>query len=189
VEKAALHLVWNENVLLRIIRQMKYFDLSGDKNVFKEEAMRLVSLFMVGLMMLVMSSCADIGMNKGPQGAIGGAAGGAILGQAIGRNTEATLIGAALGTVLGYIVGNEMDKTDKQQLNNAYERGPSGQPVAWVNPDSGNNYQVIPQPAYTNPTNNQLCREAEILATIDGQAQTTKTTACRNAQGQWVLRN
>ncbi len=35
---------------------------------------------------------------------------GAIVGQAIGRNTGATLIGAAVGTMVGYIVGNEMDK-------------------------------------------------------------------------------
>ena len=190
VEKAALHLLVCRKILLRIIRQMNFFNLPGDKKAFKEEEMKFVSLFMVGLMMVMMSSCAEMnGMNKGQKGAIGGAAGGALLGQAIGRNTEATIIGAAVGTVLGYIVGNEMDKTDKLQLNNAYERGPSGQPVAWVNPDSGNSYQVVPQPAYTNPSSNQLCREAEILATIDGQAQTTKTTACRNAQGQWVLRN
>jgi surface antigen len=150
--------------------------------------MRLIALFLVGMMMVLMSSCAQQdGVSKGTKGAVGGAAGGALIGQAIGRNTEATLIGAAVGTMLGYIVGNEMDKQDKQQLNNAYERGPSGQPVTWVNPDSGNNYQVVPQPAYSNPSTNQVCREAEITATIDGQPQKTKTTACRNAQGQWVL--
>ncbi|MEE4165942.1 MAG: glycine zipper domain-containing protein [Desulfocapsaceae bacterium] len=152
--------------------------------------MRLTAFFMIALMMVVMSSCAQQdGMNKGQKGAIGGAAGGALLGQAIGRNTEATIIGAAVGTVLGYIVGNEMDKFDRQQLNNAYERGPSGQPVTWVNPDSGNNYQVVPQPAYTNPTTSQVCREAEIMATIDGQPQVTKTVACRNDRGEWVLKN
>ncbi len=138
---------------------------------------------------VLLASCAGTDLNKGQQGAIGGAAGGALLGQAIGRNTEATLIGAAVGTMLGYIVGNEMDKYDKQQLNNAYERGPSGQPVSWVNPDTGNNYQVTPQRPYTNQANNQVCREAEIMATIDGRPQKTYTTACRNSQGQWVLRN
>ena len=148
--------------------------------------MRLIA---VGICMLIMTSCAGVDMNKGQQGAIGGAAGGALIGQAIGRNTEATLIGAAVGTMLGYIVGNEMDKYDKQQLNNAYDRGPSGQPVAWVNPDTGNNYQVVPQRPYTNKSTNQVCRQAEIMATIDGKPQKTITTACRNSQGQWVLRN
>lgn len=152
--------------------------------------MRLVAFSLIGIMMVMVSSCAEYNsMSKGTKGAVGGAAGGALVGQAIGRNTEATLIGAAVGTMLGYIVGNEMDKSDKQQLNNAYERGPSGQPVAWVNPDSGNSYEVVPQPSYTNPSTNQNCREAEITAIIDGQPQKTLTTACRNAQGQWVLNN
>jgi len=152
--------------------------------------MKFISLALVGSVMLTMMSCAEFNsMSTGGKGAIGGAAGGAIIGQAIGRNTEATLIGAAVGTMLGYIVGNEMDKHDKQQLNSAFEQGPSGQPVTWVNPDSGNNYQVTPQPAYTNQSTNQLCREAEIMATIDGQPQKTKTMACRNAQGEWVLSN
>jgi surface antigen len=90
--------------------------------------------------------------------------------------------------MLGYIVGNEMDKFDKRQLNYAYERGPSGQSVAWVNPDSGNSYQVVPQPAYTGG-GNRVCRQAEIVATIDGNPETTYSTACRNNQGQWVLQN
>lgn len=152
--------------------------------------MKVISVMVLGSLLLVVTSCAEYNsMNKGKKGAIGGAAGGALIGQAIGRNTEATLIGAAVGTMLGYIVGNEMDKYDRQQLNYAYERGPSGQPVTWVNPDTGNNYQVVPQPAYNSPTSNQVCREAEIMATIDGQPQKTLTTACRNDRGQWVLRN
>ncbi len=152
-----------------------------------EEMMRFISLALVAAMLLLMSSCAD--MNKGQQGAIGGAAGGALLGQAIGRTTEATLIGLAVGTMLGYIVGNEMDKFDRQQLNHAYEKGRSGQPVTWVNPDTGNNYQVTPQPVFANTSTNQMCREAEIEATIDGKPQKTVSTACRNAEGQWVLSN
>jgi surface antigen len=138
-------------------------------------------------MALIMTSCANVDMNKGQQGAIGGSAGGALLGQAIGRSTEATLIGAAVGGLLGYIVGNEMDKFDRQELNQAYEFAPSGQTTSWQNPDSGNVYQVTPQPAYT--TSNRPCRRAEILATIDGRTEKTYTTACRNAAGQWELKN
>ena len=138
-------------------------------------------------LMLSLASCADTNLTKGQQGALGGAAGGAAIGQAIGRNTEATLIGAAVGTMVGYIVGNEMDKYDRMQLNQAYETGPSGQPVNWVNPDTGTNYQVVPQPAYQNSRTDQVCRQAEVTATIDGQPQRTATTACRNNQGQWEL--
>ena len=152
--------------------------------------MRLISLTMIGVFVLLLSSCAEMdSMSKGTKGALGGAAGGALIGQAIGRTTEATLIGVAVGTMLGYIVGNEMDKHDRQQLNNTFEQGKSGQPVTWVNPDTGNNYQVTPKPAYNNASTQQVCREAEIEATIDGQPQKTVSTACRNAQGQWVLTN
>jgi surface antigen len=135
-----------------------------------------------------LSSCAYY--TKGQRGAGIGGASGALIGQAIGRNTEATLIGAAVGTMLGYIVGNEMEKYDRQELNHAYEYGPSGQSTSWQNPDSGNYYQVIPQPAYTLPQQPQSpCRRAEILATIDGKTERTYTTACRNSAGQWELQN
>ncbi|MBL4901930.1 MAG: glycine zipper 2TM domain-containing protein [Desulfocapsa sp.] len=137
---------------------------------------------------LLLSACAN-GPNKAGMGAAGGAAGGALIGQAIGHNTEATLIGAAIGTMLGYMIGNEMDKYDRQQLNHVYERGVSGQSNSWRNPDSGNQYSVTPQPAYSNPVTNQPCRQAEIKAIIDGRPQTTYTTACRDNNGNWQLQN
>jgi len=130
---------------------------------------------------LLISSCAT----KGQTGALGGAAGGAILGQAIGRSTEGTLIGAAVGGLLGYIVGNEMDKYDQQQLNQVYETSPSRQTTNWVNPDNGNQYAVTPQTTYVDQ-DGRNCREAEILATIDGKAEKTMATACRE-NGRWVI--
>ncbi len=138
---------------------------------------------------LLLSSCGNQ-LTKGQTGAGIGAASGALLGQTIGRDTEATLIGAAVGTMLGYIVGNEMDKYDRQELNHVYERGVSGQSSSWHNPDNGNTYQVTPQPAYPSGTSSDSpCRQAEILATIDGKTEKTYTTACRNSSGQWVLQN
>lgn len=152
--------------------------------------MKAIAITLTGLMALMVTSCANVDLNKGQQGALGGAAGGALLGQAIGRNTEATLIGTAVGTMLGYIIGNEMDKYDRRELNQAYEFTPSGQTTSWQNPDSGNLYAVTPQPAYTTPSYPQSpCRQAEILATIDGQTERTYTTACRNSRGQWELQN
>lgn len=126
------------------------------------------------------------GAQKGKTGAIGGAAGGALIGQAIGHNTQSTLIGAAVGTMLGYMIGNEMDKFDQQQLNKAYESTPSRQTSSWVNPDNGNQYAVTPLPAYHDQRGRD-CREAEILATIDGKAEKTKTIACRDSDGRWVI--
>ncbi|CAG34851.1 related to 17 kDa surface antigen [Desulfotalea psychrophila LSv54] len=138
---------------------------------------------------LSLSSCAGSNMNKGGQGGVGGAAAGALIGQAIGHNTQATLLGAAIGGVLGYVIGNEMDKADQQRLNTVYERGPSGQATAWVNPDSGNQYRVIPQPSYTNESTRKICREATVEAVVDGRKEIAHTTACRDAYGKWHLQN
>ena len=146
--------------------------------------MKLSSIVAI-IALLLLSSCA----NKAQTGAAGGAAAGAIIGQAIGHNTGGTLIGAAVGTMLGYIVGNEMDKYDRQQLNHMYERGVSNQRSTWVNPDTGNEYSVTPQPAYQNSSTRQVCRRAEIDATIDGRRERTVSTACRNSQGEWELQN
>jgi surface antigen len=137
------------------------------------------------LMALLVTGCANSQMNKGQQGALGGAAGGALLGQAIGQNTEATLIGAGVGLMLGYIVGNEMDKWDRQNLNQTYENVASGRSVQWKNPDTGNQYQVTP--TSTTGTPQRPCRDAEIQAVIDGRQETTYTTACRNDRGEWEL--
>ncbi|MCL2340678.1 MAG: glycine zipper domain-containing protein [Proteobacteria bacterium] len=135
------------------------------------------------LFLLVLTSCAT----RGQTGAAGGAAAGALIGQAIGHNTGATLIGAAVGGMLGYIVGNEMDKYDREQLNHSYERGVSNQRSAWVNPDTGAQYAVTPQPAYQDPRTQQVCRRAEIEAIIDGRPQRTFSTACRDQRGSWQL--
>lgn len=146
----------------------------------------LLPLLFVSLML---SACADPPpLSRGTQGAGVGAAGGALLGQAIGRNTEATLIGAAVGGLLGYIVGNEMDKQDQNRLNQVYESAPSGAATTWTNPDSGNTFSVTPEPVYF-PQEDQPCRKAEILATIDGKTEKTLTTACRNANGQWEIKS
>lgn len=145
---------------------------------------KLRSLVVVFVVAGFLGSCTGQ-YTKGQSGAAIGAASGALVGQAIGRNTEATLIGVAVGTLLGYIVGNEMDKYDRQELNHVYERGVSGQQSSWQNPDTGNAYTVTPQPAVQGPSG--PCRKAEIQAVIDGRPETTYSTACRDASGQWVL--
>ncbi len=40
--------------------------------------------------------------------------GGALASQALGHDTEATLIGAGVGTAVGYGVGNEIDKNRRR---------------------------------------------------------------------------
>ena len=137
----------------------------------------VVALFLV----LSLSSCAT----KMQSGALGGGAVGAVIGQAVGHSAGATIFGAALGSMLGAIIGNEMDKNDRQRLTSSYE---SGRRSTWVNTTNGNQYTVTPEPTYQN-SSNQVCRQAEIDAVIDGKPQRTYSTACRDSQGYWRLQN
>jgi len=136
--------------------------------------------------LLITSGCATDKITKGTQGAAIGAGAGALAGQAIGRNTGGTLIGAAVGGLLGYVIGNEMDKSDQVRLNQVYERSPSHQRAEWVNPDTNRSYAVTPKPAYRQ-SSGQVCREAEILTTIDGRPERVISTACRDYDGRWVI--
>jgi hypothetical protein len=40
-----------------------------------------------------------------------------LAGQAIGRNTQSTVIGTAVGAGAGYVVGNETDKSKAKNAN------------------------------------------------------------------------
>lgn len=123
---------------------------------------------------------------KAQQGGASGVAAGAIIGQALGKSTEATLLGAAIGGVIGYAIGTEMDKEDRQRLNNVYEHTPDNAPTEWSNPNNGNAFMATPQRTYQDRTTNRDCREVEILATISGSTEKTNTTACRE-NGQWLV--
>ncbi len=151
---------------------------------------KITSFVVISLASAMLFGCAGFDAS-GKKGMIGGGAGagaGALLGQMIGHNTQSTLIGTAVGGMLGYIIGNEMDKSDRTQVNNTFEHGQSNQPVAWSNPDSGAHYTMTPQPIY-HSRDGKVCRNANILAHIDGRAETVTTTACRESNGAWVLKS
>jgi surface antigen len=155
-----------------------------EKAMYKKIGLRITTMMIV--LVLITSGCATDTTTKGTKGAVIGGAVGALAGQAIGRNTEGTLIGLAVGGLLGYIVGNEMDKYDQAKLNQVYESSPSNQRTEWVNPDTKRQYAVTPKPAYREPSG-QICRDAEINAVIDGRPEKVLSTACRDANGRWVI--
>ncbi len=67
---------------------------------------------------IALSSCAT----RAQSGAAAGGAAGAVAGQLIGKDTESTLIGTAVGTAAGYMIGNEMDKSDQDQVRQRTRR-------------------------------------------------------------------
>ncbi|HBA45410.1 TPA: hypothetical protein DCZ31_05675 [Patescibacteria group bacterium] len=149
--------------------------------------MKRTSLLVVLLLALSLSvfGCGS----KGQTGAAAGALGGALLGQAIGHNAAGTLIGAAVGGGLGYMIGNEMDKSDAEAMNRAYEQNRNGQTSSWRNPNTGDSYRVTPKKTYHDRRTNQDCRDAEVLATINGQPKKLIQKACRDNQGNWIAVN
>ena len=81
---------------------------------------RTISILVSLILVTFIFSCAGpTQQEKGTKtGALIGAAGGALLGQAIGRNTTATLVGAGIGAAIGGITGNQigtyMDRQEQE---------------------------------------------------------------------------
>ena len=71
---------------------------------------RVISIVAILVLAAFLISCAGVTQQeRGTRtGAVIGAASGALLGQAIGRDTEATLLGAAIGAAAGGIAGHQI---------------------------------------------------------------------------------
>lgn len=85
-------------------------------------------------------------------GAAAGAGTGALIGQAIGGNTQSTLIGLTAGTILGALVGNAVD----QDYQAARDAAQYGKPVIYYD-KSGHAVEAIPEG--TNDSNCQKVRK------------------------------
>jgi surface antigen len=145
---------------------------------------------------LSLAACAGTADGPGPRentGTLLGAGSGALLGAAVaGGGTGDRLAGAAIGGLLGGLVGNRigasLDERDKRLAYEAemaaLERGQSGAPVGWRNPDSGRYGSVVPGPAYVQ--NGRNCRAYTETIYVDGRPQTSRGTACRNPDGTWT---
>jgi surface antigen len=145
----------------------------------------------------MLAACAGSpdGMGPGPKentgtllGALGGAAIGSQFGGGAGGHVAGALIGAGVGALIGNRIGASLDDEDKRRAYaaeiEALDRGQSGAPVAWRNPDSGRYGSVVPGPAYVDRGRN--CRAYTETIYIDGRPQTARGTACRNPDGSWT---
>jgi surface antigen len=153
-------------------------------------------IMMVALIGTPLLACAgNPEMGTGPKentGTLLGALGGALIGSQIGGGTgeriAAGVAGAAIGGLIGNRIGAAMDDEDKRRAYaaqiEALERGPSGAPVAWRNPDSGRYGSIVPGPAYQQQ--GMQCRQYTHTIYIDGRPQTARGAACRNPDGTWT---
>mgnify|MGYP001819277027 FL=1 len=93
------------------------------------------------------------------KGAVVGAGTGALIGQAIGGNTQSTLIGLTAGTILGALVGNAVDQ-DYQAVRDAAQ---NSKPVIYYD-KSGHAVEAIPE-----GTNEQNCQTVRKRIWEDGK--------------------
>ena len=68
--------------------------------------MKLKKTILLATIILLSLSHTVFGGDRAINGLILGGGSGALMGQAIGRNSESTIIGATVGGILGYIIGN-----------------------------------------------------------------------------------
>lgn len=144
---------------------------------------KIISFFIVTSLSL--TACETLPTKQTTGAVLGGVAGG-VLGSQVGKGKGrdvAMVVGTILGAALGSTVGASMDQTDAWQMQSALENKPTGQTVAWTNPDSQNQYQMTPTRTYD--TNTGPCREYRTVAVIEGQREEIYGTACRQPDGSW----
>ena len=81
----------------------------------------------------LVSVLSPTGCNKTESGASWGAGIGALAGQAIGGDTEATLIGAGAGALLGGMIGNDQDHQQRNADGSYTQRRSTTRTI--LNPD------------------------------------------------------
>lgn len=120
---------------------------------------------------------------------IGGVLGG-VLGSQVGGGhgrTAAIIAGTLAGAAIGGAVGHSMDETDRMRTAQTLETVRTGVPAQWHNPDSGNDYRVVPTRTYE--TSAGPCREYTVDAVIGGKKEKVYGTACRQSDGSWKVQN
>ena len=148
--------------------------------------MRISRAAAAALMALAVAGCST----KQEQGTAVGAVAGGLLGSAVGKGNGKIvggLVGAVAGGVIGSEIGKSLDQQDRMLAQraemDALERGQSGRPIAWRNPDNGRYGEVVPSQPYRRGQTD--CRDYTHKIYIDGRPQAMKGTACRNADGTW----
>ena len=129
--------------------------------------------------------------NRELLGSLLGAAAGGLAGSQIGDG-RGQLAAVAGGTLLGFLmggtIGRNMDEVDQNCVGQVLEHAEDGQQIAWDNPQTGAQYQVVPTRTVQG-SDGRYCREYTATSVVSGRDQQTYGRACRQPDGSWKLVN
>lgn len=150
---------------------------------------RKQTLTMAGTCVILLSGCASYQSQQEQAGMVIGGVLGGVLGSQVGGGdgrTSAIILGALAGAAIGGSVGHSMADVDKLRTAQTLENVRTGVPSSWKNPDSGNQYMVVPTRTYDTAAG--PCRDYTIDAVIAGSKDRVFGTACRQPDGSWQVR-
>jgi surface antigen len=150
---------------------------------------RISRLLLIAVTAISLAACTTVPA-KEDQGILIGAIAGGILGNQVGGGSGrvlATMVGTIAGAAIGGSVGRTMDDTDRLNASMALENVRTGVPSTWINPDTGYEYAITPTQTYDSGTG--PCREYTLDALIGGRTEQIYGTACRQADGTWLVVN
>lgn len=136
----------------------------------------------------LLAGCANYQSPQEQSGMVIGGALGGLLGAQMGHGegrTAAVILGTLAGAAVGGSVGHSMAETDRLKTAHALETVRTGVPTSWRNPDSGNQYTVVPTRSYDVAEG--PCREYTVDAVVAGRRDKVYGTACRQADGSWKV--
>ncbi len=140
---------------------------------------------------LALAGCAgDPSRQQEQTGLMVGAVVGGLLGSQVGEGsgqTVATILGTMIGAAVGGNVGRSMDDSDRRKTAHSLETLRTGVQSRWRNPDTGNEYTVVPMRTWE--TAQGPCREYEVQAIIARRMESVLGTACRQGDGSWRVQD
>jgi surface antigen len=130
-------------------------------------------------------------VDRGVLGGVLGGAFGALAGSNIGKGdgrTAAIIGGTVLGALIGSDIGRSLDRVDHAQVQRGLKFTPTGQTIAWNNPNTQTQYRMTPTRTY-RAADNTYCRDYTTWGFVGGYEQQLHGTACRQTDGSWATVN
>ena len=118
-------------------------------------------------------------------GTLLGAGLGGLFGSQVGSGsgrTAAIIGGVVLGGIVGRTIGRHMDENDRRRTAEVLDSTPTGETVAWRNPDSGNDFKMTPVRDYQSEQG-QPCRDFVQEVIVDGERKQVGGSACKESDG------